>query len=182
MENTTVTRSIPVGCVPPALHHTGEWGLCLGVLFLGGSLSGGICQRSVSNNSSWGDDSCLITQSNQCLISAGSFLPPANEVCEGYVFTSVCQSLCSQEGVSTWAGNPPGRYTPLLGPGTPPLGRYTPGTRYTPQAGTHPFWDQVHPPWDQVHPPGTRYTPRAVHAGRYGQQVDSMHPTGMHSC
>ena len=26
------------------------------------------------------------------------FLPPTNEVCEGYVFTPVCQSFCSQEG------------------------------------------------------------------------------------
>ena len=41
----------------------------------------------------------------------------------------------------TWAGTPPGRYTPW--------------------AGT---------------PPG------AVHAGRYGQQAGSTHPTGMHSC
>ena len=31
--------------------------------------------------------------------------------------------------------------------------------------------------------PGTRYTPlRAVHAGRYGQQAGGTHPTGMHSC
>ena len=27
-----------------------------------------------------------------------SLLPPANEFCEGYVFTSVCQSFCSQGG------------------------------------------------------------------------------------
>ena len=26
------------------------------------------------------------------------YLPPANEVCEGYVFTPVCQSFCSQRG------------------------------------------------------------------------------------
>ena len=31
------------------------------------------------------------------------------------------------------------------------------------------------PPRDQVHP-------RAVHAGRYGQQAGGTHPTGMHSC
>ena len=47
---------------------------------------------------------------------------------------------------------------------------------------------QVHPPepgnldTDQVHPPGTRYTPRPVYAGRYGQQAGGTHPTGMHSC
>ena len=68
------------------------------------------------------------------------FLPPANEVCEGYVFTRVCHSV--HGGESTWAGTP-------LGPGTPP---------------------------------GTRYTPRAVHAGRYGQQAGGTHPTAMHSC
>ena len=33
-----------------------------------------------------------------------AFLPSANEVCEGYVLTPVCQSFCSQEG--------------CLGPGT----------------------------------------------------------------
>ena len=43
-------------------------------------------------------------------------LLPANEVCEGYVFTPVCQSSCSQGwGVP---GHPPSRYTSL--------GRYTP--------------------------------------------------------
>ena len=31
--------------------------------------------------------------------TGGNFLPPANEVCEGYVFTRVCQSFCSQWGV-----------------------------------------------------------------------------------
>ena len=53
------------------------------------------------------------------------------------------------------------------------MGRYTP-------------WDQVHPQ-NQVHPPGQVHplgssTPQAVHAGRYGQQAGSTHPTGMHSC
>ena len=87
-----------------------------------------------------------------------SFLPLANEVCEGYVFTPVCQSFCSQ-GWSIWTGTPRNRSSK---PGTPPR----PGT----------------PPGDQVHPPGTRYTPAgAVHAGRYGQQASGTHPTGMHS-
>ena len=129
-----------------------------------------------------------------------SFLPPANEVCEGYVFTRVC--LSTGRG-STYAGPPPGqvhppgtRYTPW-DQETPPT-RYIPWTRYTsprpdtpPGPGTHPV-DQVHAPWpgtslDQVHPqirytPRTRYTPRAVHAGRYRQQTGGKHPTGMHSC
>ena len=30
--------------------------------------------------------------------------------------------------------------------------------------------------------PGTPLPPTAVHAGRYGQQAGSTHPTGMHSC
>ena len=77
-------------------------------------------------------------------------LPPTNEVCEGYVFTPVCQSFCSR-------GEYLGRYTPgQVHPfpltGTPhwqkhsPLGRYPPG--------------QVNPPL-QVHPLG-RYPPGSV--------------------
>ena len=68
-------------------------------------------------------------------------LPPANVVCEGYVFTPVCQSFCSQGG-STLAGTPPDQYTPQTRynprPGTPPT-RYTPQTRYNPPGqGTPP--------------------------------------------
>ena len=33
-----------------------------------------------------------------------SFLPPANEVCEGYVFTPVSQSFCSQGGACVVVG------------------------------------------------------------------------------
>ena len=63
------------------------------------------------------------------------------------------------------------------------LGRYTPRQVHNPWAGTPA--QQVHPSGrytlGQVHPPG-RYTPLgAVHAGRYGQQADGTHPTGMHS-
>ena len=102
------------------------------------------------------------------------YLLPANEVCEGYVFTPVCQSFCSQGG-STWAGipcpwagtSPPSRYTP-------PPGRYTPGQvlpgRCTPWAGTPP---------GQYNPLG-RYTSWQCMLG-YGQQAGSMHRTGMHS-
>ena len=87
--------------------------------------------------------------------------------CEGYVFTPVCQSFCSQGG-----GGVPGQVPPQAGI---PLGRarYTPGTRYTPlgkytpRAGTPPLPGQVHPPWAgtpprQVHPLG-KYTPGQVH-------------------
>ena len=73
-------------------------------------------------------------------------LPPANEVCEGYVFTPVCQSFCSQGG-SIWAGNPP------------------PRTRHTPQ-------DQIHP-WDQVHPPAVHAGRYGQQAG--GTHPTGMH-------
>ena len=97
------------------------------------------------------------------------FLPPANEFCEGYVFTPVCQSFCLQ-GEYLGRYTPQGRYTPWAGN---PNGQIHPPGRYTPWAGT---------------PPGRytsqgRYNPLgAVHAGRYGQQAGGTHPTGMHSC
>ena len=102
---------------------------------------------------------------------------------------------------------PPGRYTPWAG--TPPLGRYTspwPGTppsRYTPGQvhprgrctspwpGTAPSrytspWPGTPPsrqaPLGRCTPPGQVHLPGAVHAGRYGQQAGSTHPTGMYSC
>ena len=109
------------------------------------------------------------------------FLPPANEVCEGYVFTPVCQSFCS----SVHRGGVPGQVHPRqvhLQACSPPAA--TPPGQVHPQAGTPLLPDRYTP--RQVHPPG-RYTPQAstppgaVHAGRYGQQVSSTHPTGMHS-
>ena len=78
------------------------------------------------------------------------FLPPANVVCEGYVFTCVCLSTGGQD----LGRYPPGiKYTPWAG--TPIGTRYTPRTRYTPVGPGAPL--------RQVHPPGTRYTP----LGRY---------------
>ena len=51
-------------------------------------------------------------------------LPPASEVCDGYVFTPVCQSFCSQRGsASMHAGivDPPwSRLPPPPGAETPP--------------------------------------------------------------
>ena len=84
-------------------------------------------------------DTCQPLKGQHC-ISAFliHLLPPANEVCEGYVFTGACLST---RGVYT---PPPGRYIPL------PLGRYTP--------------QQIHPP-RQVHLPGQVHPPPTVHAG-----------------
>ena len=106
------------------------------------------------------------------------FLPPATKLGQGYIFTGVCDSVHRRggtppgqvhpprPGTSPWAGASPSLDQVRPGTGTPPLSRYPPGTRYTPR---------------------TRYTPlgrypRAVHAGRYGQQAGGTHPTGMHSC
>ena len=56
------------------------------------------------------------------------YLPPANKVCKGYVFTTVCQSFCSwgeylgrypRAGTSPWAGTPPRAGTSPRA-GTPP--------------------------------------------------------------
>ena len=73
--------------------------------------------------------------------------------------------LSVSHSVHRGAGEYLGRYTPIQV--HPPLAGTPHQAGKPPQAGT--------PPW-QVHPPG------AVHAGRYGQQADSTHPTGMHSC
>ena len=50
------------------------------------------------------------------------------------------------------------------------------GGGYTPWAGT------PNPPPGPGTPPWAGTPPRAVHAGRYGQQAGGTHPTGMHSC
>ena len=76
-----------------------------------------------------------------------ALLPPANEVCEGYVFTGVC--LSKRGGVSI-----------PLHAGTHPLGADTPRSKQ----------------------PSEQIPPSAVHAGRYGQQAGSKHPTGRHAC
>ena len=67
---------------------------------------------------------------------------PGNEVCEGYVFTSVCLSTGGQ---STWAGTPAQDQVQL------------PRTRYTPQDQVHPLWAR-YPPGPG--PPGPGTTPR----------------------
>ena len=63
---------------------------------------------------------------NWILVTAYSYLPPAHEVCDGYVFTRVCLSTGGEGGV-------PGQVHPRAGTHTPTQTRYTPP-------------DQVHPP------------------------------------
>ena len=82
-------------------------------------------------------------------------LPPANEVCEGYVFTGVLS-------VHRWGCLPFACWdTPLL--------------------GRHPSWaDTPH-----RHPPGRPPTDTPGQTPPmlgYGQQAGGTHPTGMHSC
>ena len=89
-----------------------------------------------------------------------------NKVCEGYVFIPVCQSFCSQGGLTQC----------MLG--------YTPQTRgrHPPNRCRHPLQTRgKHPPRNR-HPPGADTHPCTVHAGRYGQQAGGTHPTGMHTC
>ena len=66
------------------------------------------------------------------------------------------------------------------------LGYYSSNSSRHPQEQTPPRWEQTpptgsrHAPWDQAL--SAPVTPRAVHAGRYGQRAGGMHPTGMQSC
>ena len=55
-------------------------------------------------------------------------LPPANEVCEGYVFTLVCQSFCSR-----------GVFTSVHAGIHFPLGRHPLRSRYPPPGADPPF-------------------------------------------
>ena len=93
---------------------------------------GNVTLRSRRSLGVWRSQSTDIFQ--QCidpvlLLHKFYLLPHANEVCEGYVFTPVCQSFCSQGGVS--APVHAGIHTV---PGRHPLGRHPP----PPQADISP--------------------------------------------
>ena len=79
-------------------------------------------------------------------------LPPANVVCEGYVFTGVCLSTGGGgspiKETPSGRRHPPGRETPHPPAGRPPVGR--PPDRETPWQGEHP---------KQRDPPGRRHPP-----------------------
>ena len=77
---------------------------------------------------------------------------------QGNIFRSMCQEFCSQGGLPQCMLE---YYPP--GPGRHPLG-----------PGRYPHWDQA--------PPRPGGTPRAEHAGRYGQRAGGTHPTGLQSC
>ena len=105
-----------------------------------------------------------VTSSN--LLSIIVLLPPANEVWGKVIFSVACVHR--------------GEY----------LSRFPPGQVHLPWAGNPPWAGtlprQVHPPPGT--PPWAATSPQAatplgtVHAGGYGQQAGSTHPTWMHSC
>ena len=92
------------------------------------------------------------------LLSLLLLLPPANEVCEGYVFTRVCQSFCSWGG---WYPGMPCRWYPSIPCRSPEGG------------GVYPSMPCRFP---GPHPRGKL---RGLAGG--GGSPDP-HPTGMHSC
>ena len=102
---------------------------------------------------------------------------PQTKFGQGNIFAPVCHSVHRGEYQGRY---PVGRYTPLQA-GTPWVS--TPPGRYTP-LGWYTTW-QVHRPGRYIPLAGTpagRYTPFQQCMLGYGQQADSTHPTGMHSC
>ena len=108
--------------------------------------------------------------------------------CEGYLFTPVCQSFCSQGGLaqcmlgcqtpspdqaSPRPGTPPVQAPPRAG--TPsPLEQAPPRSRHPLEQAPHPSWSRHPPEQAPQHPP----PPVAETA----TAADGTHPTGMHSC
>ena len=94
------------------------------------------------------------------------YLPPGNEVCEGYVFTRVCHSVHMGGGLPQcmlcWDTIPPGPGTTLGAdhpPGADPPTRHPPWTRQPPgpctpldQAPPPRSRPPQAPPWDQAPP------------------------------
>ena len=86
----------------------------------------------------------------------------------------------------TWADTPQEQTAPRQ---TPPPGQTPPGQK--PPCADNPL-EQTPPPGadtpsgadispQSIHPSRSR-PPHAMHAGRYGQQAGSTHPTGIQSC
>ena len=76
-------------------------------------------------------------------------LPPANVVCEGYVFTGVCLST---GGVSREGGTPQKEASPWQGVPPPPGRRHPPGIENPPEGGT----SLARRPPGRRHPPARR--------------------------
>ena len=132
-------------------------------------------------------------------------LPPATKLEQGYIFTGFCDSVHRGGSASVHARiphplaadhppmarqNPHGKVDPLVR--QTPLARQTSLARQTPLARRSPMarrspHGKADPPARQT-PPLARRPLCAVHAGRYCQQMDVVHPTGMqfllrrHSC
>ena len=85
------------------------------------------------------------------------FLPPTNEVWGKVIFSVACVKNSVHGG---W-----GVGLPQCMLGYPPPTTIPPRSSHSPRAGT----------------PHSRHPTCAVYAGRYGQQVGGMHPTGMQS-
>ena len=97
--------------------------------------------------------------SNLCL------LPPANEVCEGYVFTGVCPqgwACVSHDQPRMPPRNhacPPGNHTPPGNHACPPWQPRTPPRNHARRGGMHVTWPTTHAPWQPCTPPATTHTP-----------------------
>ena len=118
-----------------------------------------------------------------------SLVPPANEICEVYVAFVVMLQCCHCMLGYTQPPTPRtrGRHPSRAGPSRadPPGSRHPPPELTSPHRSRHP--PGVDPLRADTSPPGSRHplradTPSAVHAGRYGQQAGSTHPTGMYTC
>ena len=85
-------------------------------------------------------------------------LPPANVVCEGYVFTGVCLST---GGVSREGGTPQKEASPWQGVPPPPGRRHPPGMENPPEGGT----PLARRPPGRRHPPARRPPPHPLEGG-----------------
>ena len=101
------------------------------------------------------------------------YLPPANVVCEGYVFTGVCLSTGGN-------GHPSIPPLPLLGADTPPGPEHPPwsrppGTRPPPRSRPPPEQNPPgpDPPWSRHPPPGADPPPRWSLCGRYASYCNA---------
>ena len=91
-------------------------------------------------------------------------LPPANEVCEGYVFTGVCLST---GGCACHMSCPP--WQPRMPPGSHAC---PPAATHTPPAAMHAPRQPRTPPGSHACPPGSHACPPDSHAC----------PPGSHAC